>query len=74
MCMNKSIMSPEFMSGAHRNHKLTKFSAPPKPPAAVTARCAHQQVHIRKLRTPPQRDQPAALILVCTLYTASDDH
>ena len=26
MCMNKSIMSPESMSGALRNHKQTKFS------------------------------------------------
>ena len=25
MCMNKSIMSPEFMSGALRNHKQTQF-------------------------------------------------
>ena len=26
MCMNKSIMSPEFMSGALRSHKQTQFS------------------------------------------------
>ena len=61
MCMNKFIMSPEFMPGALRNHKQTKFSRGAKPPAAVTARCARQQVHIRKFRTPPQRDQPTAL-------------
>ena len=59
MCMNKPIMSPEFMSGALRNHKQTKFSKgaytappPPKPLAALMVRCARQQVHIRKLRPP----------------------
>ena len=66
--MNKSIMYPEFMSGALRSHKLTKFSRgaysdppPPPPPAALMARCARQWVHSRKSRTPPQRDQPTAL-------------
>ena len=60
-------MSPEFMSGALRSHKLTTFSrgaySAPKPPAALMARCARQLVHSRKLRTPPpaQRDQPTVL-------------
>ena len=51
-------MCPEFMSGALRSHKQTKFSrgayitAPPKPPAAIMARCARQKVRIRELRTP----------------------
>ena len=64
-------MCPEFMSGALRSHKQTKFSrgayitAPPKPPAAIMARCARQKVRIRKLRTPPQRDQPTALGWTC---------
>ena len=28
VCMNKYIMSPEFMSGALRSHKKTKFVRP----------------------------------------------
>ena len=50
MCMNKSIMSPEFMSGALR--KTNKLTVPPKPPAAVTARFARQQ----KITHPPPRN------------------
>ena len=55
MCMNKSTMSSEFMSGSLRSHKETQFSrgggltARPKPSAALMARCAH---HIKNLCTP----------------------
>ena len=54
--MNNSIMSPEFMSGALRSRQKTNFLGGltnPKPPAAAMARCARQDVHFTRLRTPP---------------------
>ena len=47
-------MSPEFMSGALRNHKQTTFSrGAPQTPSWSTSE--------RMYPPPPQRDQPTAL-------------
>ena len=68
MCMNKSIVSPEFMSGALRSHKLTTFSrgaysAPPQTPSCSYGSLRSSMGPQQKIThpPPPQRDKPTVL-------------
>ena len=64
MCMNKSIMSPEFMSGALRSHKLTKFSrgaysAPQIPSCSYGSLCSPIGPHQKNTHPPPPATRSA---------------
>ena len=66
--MNRSIMSPELMSGALRSHKQPKFSrgaygAPQTPSSSYGSLRSPIGTHQKITPPPPQRDQPTALTL-----------